>query len=321
MEENKSFFTARKVLRALSAICIILFFCPACLVSCSGQTISISAMTAVKGMSMYGEKIVEPHPIMLICLALPIVALVVLFLKTWQDKRTSLVTLICSVVDILVWFIFKSAVKSTAEENYCSFKVTAGFVFDVIVLLLMICLAVLVLIGKLKMDDDLLKILSGDSTQKALNQMTEKVGQISNTVTQIAGNVVTNINTTNKNEYIGFCAKCGAGIEYGCKFCVGCGTPVPESMIAEAEKAKREAEEKARLEAEENARIEAEEKARLEAEEKAGLEAETLMQAESSDSEISSNSEQSNKVMFCCNCGAKLEEDSMFCVVCGSKIE
>ena len=49
-----------------------------------------------------------------------------------------------------------------------------------------------------------------------------------------------------KEDIIGYCAKCGKPITYGHKFCISCGTPVPESMIAEAEAARKAAEEAAR---------------------------------------------------------------------------
>mgnify|MGYP002513695579 CR=1 FL=1 len=87
-ENTKEFnlrFTVRNVLRALCALCTVFVFCPAFLVSCSGQNIKVSVMTAVGGMSAYGEKVVDPHPIMLVCLLIPVVALVLLFVKKLTD--------------------------------------------------------------------------------------------------------------------------------------------------------------------------------------------------------------------------------------------
>ena len=65
----------------------------------------------------------------------------------------------------------------------------------------------------------------------------------------MAGNVAGNIRKrTMKEDIIGYCAKCGKPITYGHKFCISCGTPVPESMIAEAEAARKAAEEARRAE-------------------------------------------------------------------------
>lgn len=59
----------------------------------------------------------------------------------------------------------------------------------------------------------------------------------------MAGDVTENIgNRKPKEKPIGYCQKCGKPISYGSRFCTSCGTPVPESMIAEAEAAKMTAE-------------------------------------------------------------------------------
>lgn len=316
MSENvngtKSIFTMKNVLRVLSLLCIIFVFCPSFLVSCSGQNVNVSVMTAVGGVSAYGEKVVDPHPIMLLCLLLPVGILVLLFIKKLTDRKTAAIILGCSIVDFVIWLIFRSSVKKIAEENYCSFKTTGWFVINIIVLILIVLLTAIVVISKIKMDADLITIFSGGGTQKVLNQMSATMSQMSSTVTQIAGNVANNVvSKTSKENVIGYCAKCGSAITYGCKFCVSCGTPVPESMIAEAEAAKRAAEEAeaARIAEEERARKEAEEKARKEAEEKARREAE----------ETSQNN--NGRPMFCQQCGAKLEPNAAFCVSCGKKVE
>lgn len=83
----------------------------------------------------------------------------------------------------------------------------------------------------------------------AMGQMSDTVGHFSNTMSQMAGNVAGNIRKrTMKEDIIGYCAKCGKPITYGHKFCISCGTPVPESMIAEAEAARKAAEEARRAE-------------------------------------------------------------------------
>ena len=79
--ETKSLVTARQVMRVLAIIGIVVVFCPGFLVSCSGQSMNVSVMTAVKGISIYGETIAKPQPLMLICLLLPIAILALLFVK------------------------------------------------------------------------------------------------------------------------------------------------------------------------------------------------------------------------------------------------
>lgn len=307
--DKKSMVTIKNVLRVLSVLCIIFVFCPSFLVSCSDQTIKVNVMTAVGGLSSYGQTVVDPHPIMLICLLIPVAVLVLMFIKKFTDSKTALITAICGVVDIIVWFIFRSSVKKLAEENLCEFKSTGWYVLNIIALLLIILLSALVLLMKIQMDTDLIKLFSGGGTKEALGQMSAAMGQMSSAVSQLAGNVATNIgNKKQKEDAIGFCAKCGSPIAYGCKFCISCGTPVPESMLAEAEAAKKAAEEAARKAAEEAARKAAEEAAKKEAEK----------QAAQAEQEAQGNNE---KPKFCQNCGAKLAANAAFCNACGTKVE
>lgn len=51
---------------------------------------------------MYGERVVDPHPIMLICLLIPIAMLVLLFIKNFADKKTAIIVAVCAVIDTVV---------------------------------------------------------------------------------------------------------------------------------------------------------------------------------------------------------------------------
>ncbi len=322
MENNtvkKSGFTVKSALKVLSVICFVLAFCPNFLVSCSGQNMNVNVMTAVGGVSMYGEKVIEPQPLMLVLLVIPAAIFVLLLIKKYMDKKNARIIAVLGVCDLILWFVFQFAAKSIAEKNYCSFKVTAWYVINIIAQLLIILLSVLVVRQKMEMNSDLMTLFSGDSKQKALNQMAETMSQMSGAVTKLAGNVE-NKHAVHKDT-IGFCSKCGSSIEYGCKFCSSCGAPVPESMIEEAEAARREAEEKAKAEA---ARKEAEEKARAEAarkeaEEKARAEAAGKGAEEKVETEENAKAEVQH--LFCLECGAKLAADAKFCASCGAKVE
>lgn len=247
MEENrvtetgqlKLEITVKKILRVLSIMITIFYFCPTFLVSCSGQKVEISAWTVTKGISMYGSTVVKPHLIMLVCMLLPIAIFALLFLKKFTEKQTAAIICACSGIDLIIWLVFRATVKKYVEESYCSFKTTGWYVINVILLILIIGIAVLILLGKINMDLDLKAVLTSKEIKDALNQVSANVSQMSSTVSQIAGNVANNIESKNVKNAIGYCAKCGKPITYGSKFCISCGTPVPQSMIDEAEAAKR----------------------------------------------------------------------------------
>lgn len=264
-ENGKSFIlTVKKVLTVFSLLCTVMVFCPSFLVSCSGQDLKVSAMTAVGGVSLYGENIADPQPIMLICLFIPLVILVILFTKKITGKKKVGIILGGASADLVIWFIFRLVVKKFAEENYCTFSTTGWFVLNIFALILIITMTLLVVFNKIGIDADLISLFSGGGTRGALNQMTATVNKVSDAVTQLAGNVASNIGRKSQKENaIGYCAKCGSPILYDCKFCTSCGTPVPESMLAEAEAVKKATEERARQEAESQA---TEERVRQEAE-------------------------------------------------------
>lgn len=326
-----SIFTVKNILRALEVFLIVFVFCPSFLVSCSGQTVNVSAMNAAVGMkSDTLGQISEAKPVMLICLILPILMLVIICAKKMIDNKAALLIILCAAIDFVVWLIFRESVKKYAEDNYCSFKTTGWFVFNIIVLVIIILISIAVAVDKLKMDSDLINATTGSGTQDALNQMSNAVTQMSSAVTQMAGNVASNIKTS-KVPVIGYCQKCGAGIPFDNRFCTSCGNPVPEDLIAEAEakkKAEEEAEaariaaeEAARKETEEKARIAAEEAARKEAEEKAKNESEEENTTEKGLSDQEGEQIENDRPMFCQQCGAKLDPDALFCMTCGTKVE
>lgn len=297
----------------LSVICFVLAFCPSFLVSCSGTEVNVGVMTAVRGYSIRGQKVVDPQPIAFVMFVIPVVIFALLMMKKYGDKKKAIIIAVLAVCDSISWAVFLYTVASFSKNNYCTFETTGFYKVNSIVHDLIILLSILVAIKKLQMDSNLLTLFSGDGKQKALNQMAETMSQMSGAVTKLAGNVE-NKHAVHKDT-IGFCSKCGSSIEYGCKFCSSCGAPVPESMIEEAETARREAEEKAKAEA---ARREAEVRAREEA---AGREAEENARAEVAEKKTEETVKAEGQHLFCLECGAKLAADAKFCASCGAKVE
>lgn len=191
MAENngKSLVTARQIMRVLSFICIVVVFCPSFLVSCSGQSKGISVLTAAGGLSVYGETIAKPQPLMLVCLLLPAVILALLFMKKLSEKQNALIIAICGISDFVIWMIFKAVVKKIAEDHYCEFKTTGWYLLNSLALFFLILFALLILLQKLEMDTDILSLLSGGGTQGAMNKMSESLAKISDSLTKSSDSV------------------------------------------------------------------------------------------------------------------------------------
>ena len=201
MAENngKSLFTARQIMRVLSFICIVVVFCPSFLVSCSGQSKGISVMTAVGGLSVYGESIAKPQPLMLVCLLLPAVILALLFMKKLPEKQNALIIAICGISDFVIWMIFKSVVKKIAEDHYCEFKTTGWYLLNNLALFFLILFALLILLQKLEMDTDILALLSGGGTERAMNKMSESLAKISDSLTKSSDSVAKSSDSPKKS--------------------------------------------------------------------------------------------------------------------------
>ena len=191
MAENngKSLVTARQIMRVLSFICIVVVFCPSFLVSCSGQSKGISVLTAAGGLSVYGETIAKPQPLMLVCLLLPAVILALLFMKKLSEKQNALIIAICGISDFVIWMIFKAVVKKIAEDHYCEFKTTGWYLLNNLALFFLILFALLILLQKLEMDTDILALLSGGGTERAMNKMSESLAKISDSLTKSSDSV------------------------------------------------------------------------------------------------------------------------------------
>lgn len=303
-------FTIKKIIRYLAAFCTFFVFLPSFLVSCSGQKVEVSAVTAVTGVKMYGETVVDPHPVVLLCIFIPIAIIVITYTAKFIDKDKAKFIAAITAVDVVLWAIFKSVAKSIADENLCSFETTAWYWINLLFLLSIITLSILVFIGKYKMDYDLSNKISTEDTKKVINQISDKVTEVSGKVSDIAKVTINDITKVAKNEnVIGYCSVCGMPLTYDLKFCTKCGEPLPDFMLEKAEARKKEIEKEIE---EKNKKTEAiKQKPEIEDEEEV---------AEAEIKKLQETSNKENIIGYCINCGSPLMHGTKFCINCGEPI-
>ena len=342
-ESNQtSLMSARNILKVLSVLCLAFAFCPSFLMSCAG-TQKIYVYHAIRRQTFAGSYVTDAHPIMILCYLIPIVIFVVLTIKKITNKRSSRIVLVAAAVDLIMWIVFRSTVKQAAEAYNCKFQTTIWYVFNFISLCLILLISGLVVWGKIALDGYLFTLLSNSNTV-TMEQVSEKVNQVSSAVSQIASNATATIGSKianrecvsgfcpccgkpislgkkyNQDEIIGYCSKCGAALSWDNHYCTSCGLEIPENMHVEGERKKKEfeaqkAEEQKRLEED---RRRQEEERRL-AEEKKRHEAQTqgTVQQES----VANSVQMSGEFIFCPHCGTKQDGDAVFCMTCGKKID
>ncbi len=311
--DNNGMLTFRNVIKTISIVCIVLFFCSSFLVSCSGKNIEVSGFNIVKGIQVdtgFGvEDVSDSKPIVLICLLIPIAIVVFMFLKQLKNKLVSCVGSILAIIDIVVWFFIKSKVKEAARTNNCEFKTTGVFVWTIVFQILTILIFCGVLIGRITLDSNLIGAFTGnfnlnsDQIREGTARVAEGTKQVSKRLSEIAGNVSSSVSDAigslrNKDDIMGYCQKCGAPLYFENEFCTSCGTPIPKDLI-ESAKAERERKEAERREAE------LQEKAQME---------------ESRQENDVTNKETEPQFVFCPYCGTKQDGDSVYCVKCGKKM-
>lgn len=163
-----SAFTTRNILRVLVLLMLVFVFCPSFLVSCSDidEEFQISAWTAVNGISTSaGSEVMEPQPRMIICLVLPVLAGVLLCIKALAGRVCAVSVLGCTALDIIFWFRFQETVKNVAKENLCEFETLGCFYINITVMCAMMLLALLVLVGVLELDKNMIIAFGGGTRE------------------------------------------------------------------------------------------------------------------------------------------------------------
>ncbi|WP_026658610.1 zinc ribbon domain-containing protein [Butyrivibrio sp. AC2005] len=205
---NSSLVTVNNIVRLLATVCIVLVFCPTCMVSCAGKETGVSLMTLVEGITTdFGGNVLDPHPIALVCLLLPIAILACSMSKTMTEDNIATVFLLCSSVDLIGWIAFKYIIENAAKKYYFDFKMTEWYVINIISISVIILFSILVLVKKVHLDENPTSIKGiGTGSGKGDPKIP-------------------------KDKIMGKCPTCHKYLVEGDQFCTSCGTLIPKEII------------------------------------------------------------------------------------------
>ena len=225
--EQKPLLTARRLMKILGTFAIIVCLCPTFMVSCSGRDVGVSAMDAAFGMTYRGQVVTEPHLIMAFLIILPILAVIVLFLKNIRDRASSAAASGLMILNVILWIVLAVGVRQAAEENFCTSRTTSWFWLNMISMIVFITMGVMVYTNRLYFDGNL---LTPGQTQMAKDKLNSVTKSVSSSVSKIATELSSNDPEIKQEDIAGYCWKCGTPLSRDSKFCVKCGNPVAAEM-------------------------------------------------------------------------------------------
>ena len=155
--------TLKNVIRVFAIILEIVCFVPTFLVSCSGEQINVSVLKLLQGIDVEGTTITEANPVCIIYFLMPLILLLVWFLKgKIKEKIIEVVALIAAGIDFIAWFVLKGNVANYVEKNYCTMKITGWFYLNQIILFIILLLSVVIVMGLVDSEKSILMIGNSD---------------------------------------------------------------------------------------------------------------------------------------------------------------
>ena len=172
------YLTLKNIFRALAALMIIFFFIPSFIVSCSpggyidedDVVIKVSALKGVTGIMLDGERVSNPSPVLVLLLILPILIIVYTFVRKMipipvaphlREMIDAGMIAFLTLLDLIIYFAFRSGTAAKALESYCEFKVTGAFVFNVILHIILMIMTVPMYLQIAQVDSPFMEVIHG----------------------------------------------------------------------------------------------------------------------------------------------------------------
>ena len=165
-------------------------------------------------------------------LLLPIAMLALWCLKSvLKDKIAAIASGSCAVVDFIFWIALCVGVNKEATDNYCTAKVTAGFIFNILFILAIVVLDLLIIINVLQAEKPLIrqKMMNGYQgmpQQNMYGNVPPQQGQFQGQPMPPQQGQFQSQPVQPQQPAQPVCSKCGAPLVAGNKFCTKCGNPV-----------------------------------------------------------------------------------------------
>ncbi|MCR5667362.1 MAG: zinc ribbon domain-containing protein [Eubacterium sp.] len=210
----------KHIIQIISLVAIVVFFLPTFVVSCSGESISLSSVRLMIGINSDGYTLISPQVGIVVLLILPVLMLLLWLLKLNLDyKIKNILTLVFAAVDFVLWCVVAGAIRMMANQYYCQSHVTFWFVLNIILLIIAILIAIGLNLKKLNGEMDL----------------TQLFGVVSATTSTVVNELDLDIKSTpqgatpqNASEGAEWCCpNCGTQMRANAKFCLKCGTAKP----------------------------------------------------------------------------------------------
>ncbi|NLY49181.1 MAG: zinc-ribbon domain-containing protein [Clostridiales bacterium] len=217
MENNRKGINIGILIKIVTLLLVIMFFVPLFAVSCSGQIFEFSAARLTTGYSYQGDKLVEPHPVCILLIILPVAVFAASFLIK-NSKLLSLLSGASGIINIIMLASIISNAKNEAARNYMEFETRVGFYLSLLLNLVLIGLAVIEFAG-ITGKTPLLQDSGGAAASSRICTQCGTPLKAGDIFCGQCGNKYEEVTYTAAR----FCTNCGNQLKEGENFCTNCG--------------------------------------------------------------------------------------------------
>ncbi len=181
----------KTIIQMIAFFVAVLFFVPVFSVSCYGESTKLSANKVMTVITLYGETITDPAPVLAVLLLLPIVIIGIWFVKIGKNK-IAIATIVLAVVELLIWIVLWLKVNQYVTDMCFTAKTLFAYKLVLILNVLIVGLAAWII----KETDE--KKVVHPTVEKSHTDLSPKPGA-------------------------GFCGMSGSPMIAGASFCGKCG--------------------------------------------------------------------------------------------------
>lgn len=152
-------FTVKNIIRLLAILLEIICFLPTFVVSCGNRSENVNVVMGITGYKDTSGMGMDTDGSLwlLILIVIPVILFAIWFLNNvLTEKSMTIIAMVLTVSDLVLWNVFKSNVSTIASEMQCEFQTTTWFTLNLILLFILLVIFILLIAKKAILDRPLI---------------------------------------------------------------------------------------------------------------------------------------------------------------------